>query len=97
MLAIDSMEWGLLQRLADRKLMPMLSSLIDGGVCGRLDFPLPDCADSAWSTIASGMLPDRHGVLHALERGMADALCAPTARWSPTLKTCGGIHTKEAT
>ncbi|SEL45989.1 Type I phosphodiesterase / nucleotide pyrophosphatase [Duganella sp. CF402] len=66
MLAIDGMDWHRLQQLADRGLLPMISSLIEAGACGWLDFPPSPCADSGWASVASGVLPDRHGLLHAL-------------------------------
>jgi tetratricopeptide (TPR) repeat protein len=65
-LALDGVDWALLQELAGKGLMPFLSSLVDAGTWAPLDFPLPACADSGWISAATGMLPDRHGVLHPL-------------------------------
>ncbi len=65
-LALDGADWGLLQELADDGLTPFFSSLAEAGTWGALDFPLPGCADSGWISVATGMQPDRHGVLHSL-------------------------------
>ncbi|WP_445231224.1 alkaline phosphatase family protein [Duganella rhizosphaerae] len=66
MLALDGADWRLLQELDQGGLTPFLSSLIGAGTWAPLDFPLPACADSGWASIASGMQPDRHGILHPL-------------------------------
>ncbi|RFP12939.1 hypothetical protein D0T23_17820 [Duganella sp. BJB475] len=66
MLALDGADWRLLQELDQSGLTPFLSSLIGAGTWAPLDFPLPACADSGWASIASGMQPDRHGILHPL-------------------------------
>ncbi|WP_332853858.1 alkaline phosphatase family protein [Duganella sp. S19_KUP01_CR8] len=66
MLALDGADWRLLQELDQGELTPFLSSLIGVGTWAPLDFPLPACADSGWASIASGMQPDRHGILHPL-------------------------------
>lgn len=94
MLAIDGMDWSLLQQLAERGMLPMLSSLIDAGACGRLDFPLPSCADSGWASVASGTLPDRHGLLHPLEL-LPDSLFAQRAG-AGALRTPAAWHWADA-
>lgn len=67
-LALEGMDWQFLQQLADTQLAPFLTTLIEHGTWAPVDFPLAACAESAWTTLATGVLPDRHGVLHAFER-----------------------------
>jgi len=66
MLALDGVDWNLLQELDEGGLTPFLSSLVGAGTWAPLDFPLPACADSGWTSVATGMQPDRHGILHPL-------------------------------
>ncbi|MBV6320858.1 alkaline phosphatase family protein [Duganella violaceipulchra] len=66
MLALDGVDWNLLQELDEGGLTPFLSSLVGAGTWAPLDFPLPACADSGWTSAATGMQPDRHGILHPL-------------------------------
>lgn len=66
MLALDGADWSLLQELDQGGLTPFLSSLVNAGTWAPLDFPLPACADCGWTSVATGMQPDRHGILHPL-------------------------------
>jgi tetratricopeptide (TPR) repeat protein len=62
------MNWPFLQKLADARLTPFLNALIGSGAWAPTDFPLRNCPESGWMTVATGVFPDRHGILHALER-----------------------------
>jgi tetratricopeptide (TPR) repeat protein len=47
--------------------MPALASLVENGVMGELaGLPVP-CSPLLWTTLTTGQLPDKHGVLDAVE------------------------------
>lgn len=67
LLAVDGLDWGLLQQLVDGGLAPSLSRLIDAGAQGRLALDSAGLhGAAAWTSVATGRWPDRHGVCHDL-------------------------------
>ncbi len=58
-------EWALLSPLLDRGELPNLGRLIREGALGRPATPQPSAPLSLWTTIATGVHPDRHGILGA--------------------------------
>lgn len=70
---MDGLDWDTLGHLSERALMPCLAGLISGGTWAPVGFPPPRIPDTDWTTVATGALPDVHGVLHAVAR-TADGL-----------------------
>lgn len=62
--AFDGLDWGLMQALVDAGRMPSLERMLEAGASGRLAVPPPPSPASAWTTVATGMLADRHGICH---------------------------------
>jgi hypothetical protein len=62
-LAVDGLDWSLLQQFIDAGRMPFCAQLLDAGASGELNMPAPHAAAACWSTVATGTLADRHGVL----------------------------------
>lgn len=65
-LAIDGLDWDLTQALVDAGKMPFISELIAAGSSGPLAMPPPGVPAATWTSAATGVLADRHGVCHAL-------------------------------
>jgi predicted AlkP superfamily phosphohydrolase/phosphomutase len=59
---IDAACWEYVQPLLDEGLMPSLSTLIGRGAAGVLKSTMPPLTPVAWSTIATGKNPGKHGV-----------------------------------
>lgn len=59
----DSADWKIINPLLDSGQMPALESLVNNGVIGNLSTLEPAYSPMLWTTIATGKLPDKHGVL----------------------------------
>ncbi len=62
-----SAEWDSIHPLLDAGRLPFLAGLIERGATGSLAPTLPHEPASLWTTLATGVLPDRHGVTAAWE------------------------------
>jgi predicted AlkP superfamily phosphohydrolase/phosphomutase/Tfp pilus assembly protein PilF len=60
---IDGADWELIQELADDDRIPNLKALIKGGATGALQTIQPTVSPMVWTTMATGVMPDRHGVI----------------------------------
>lgn len=67
-LALDGLDWAFLQPLLDSGQAPFLTMLIEAGAWAPLAFAPPQHAESRWTSVATGVLADRHGILHPAER-----------------------------
>ncbi len=86
-LAIDGLDWPLLQSMVDAALMPYCAQLLAGGAHGRMGLPPAHSSAAHWTTVATGAMADRHGICHdlgicadglTLQAASADALrCEP--------------------
>lgn len=59
----DSADWQLLNPMLDAGLLPALARLIGRGVMGDLATVLPVAPAPLWTSVATGLRADRHGVL----------------------------------
>jgi tetratricopeptide (TPR) repeat protein len=66
-LAIDGLDWELLQHLVDSGQMPFCNQLLDAGCSATMTVPPPNSTAASWSTVATGVMADQHGVCHDLE------------------------------
>ncbi|MGC8915669.1 MAG: alkaline phosphatase family protein [Thermoanaerobaculum sp.] len=64
---LDALDWSLVDELTARGLMPNLARLLREGVQAELEVPPPLISPVVWTTIATGMSPEVHGVLDFLE------------------------------
>ncbi len=62
LVGLDSADWRFLQPLLDRGDLPVLQSLVEAGVSGRLQSTMPPWTPAAWASISTGTNPGKHGV-----------------------------------
>jgi Flp pilus assembly protein TadD len=67
LLGLDALDWRLVDELIHKGLMPTMAELVASGVHAVLDVPPPLISPVVWTTIATGVTPDVHGVLDFLE------------------------------
>lgn len=80
--AIDGADWELLSELIADGRMPNLKALILGGTTASVQTIQPTVSPMVWTTVATGLTPDRHGVIDFFQNGRPlDAL----ARKAPAL------------
>jgi predicted AlkP superfamily phosphohydrolase/phosphomutase/Tfp pilus assembly protein PilF len=79
---IDGADWSLIQELANDGRIPNIAALIRGGASATLQSIQPTVSPLVWTSAATGVTPDRHGVLDFfINRVPADAY----ARRAPAL------------
>jgi Tfp pilus assembly protein PilF len=66
--AIDGADWDLLSELANDGNIPNLKALAKGGITGSVQTIQPTVAPMLWTTVATGLPPDRHGVIDYFDR-----------------------------
>lgn len=59
----DSADWGMLLPLLQAGDLPNLEALMAEGTSGTLATFLPSVSPALWTTVATGVSPDRHGIL----------------------------------
>jgi Flp pilus assembly protein TadD len=64
---LDALDWQLVDELIARGQMPTMAELVATGAHAVLDVPPPLISPVVWTTIATGVTPDVHGVLDFLE------------------------------
>jgi predicted AlkP superfamily phosphohydrolase/phosphomutase/thioredoxin-like negative regulator of GroEL len=63
----DAADWKIINPLLDAGLMPSLESLINKGVMGDIATLDPVLSPILWTSIATGKLGDKHGILNFVE------------------------------
>jgi predicted AlkP superfamily phosphohydrolase/phosphomutase/Flp pilus assembly protein TadD len=61
--ALDGADWDLLTELANDGRIPNIKALAQGGTSASLQTIQPMVSSMVWTTVATGLSPDRHGVL----------------------------------
>ena len=61
--ALDGADWDLLHELANDGRIPNLAALTSGGASTSLQTIQPTVSPMIWTTVATGLTPDRHGVI----------------------------------
>ncbi|MCU0243006.1 MAG: alkaline phosphatase family protein [Vicinamibacteria bacterium] len=70
-LAVDGLEWRLAERLLAHGMLPNLSAMLAESAHGRLTAEPQRVPAIVWTTIATGMGPERHGIAAPDERRLA--------------------------
>ncbi len=68
-IALDGADWELLHELSDDGRTPNLRALAAGGTMTSLQTIQPTVSPMVWTTVATGLTPDRHGVIDFMDRG----------------------------
>lgn len=63
----DAADWKMITPLMDAGLMPNLARLVESGVMGNLATLRPCLSPILWTSIATGKLADKHGILGFIE------------------------------
>ncbi|GAK51790.1 type I phosphodiesterase/nucleotide pyrophosphatase [Candidatus Moduliflexus flocculans] len=90
----DGADWKMINQLLDAGQMPTLENLINQGVMGKLTTLDPPFSPMLWTTIATGKLADKHGILGFTEP-MPDRLgVRPVSSTSRKVKAFWNILTQ---
>jgi predicted AlkP superfamily phosphohydrolase/phosphomutase/tetratricopeptide (TPR) repeat protein len=65
-IGLDGMDWQIAEPLIERGLMPNLATLRDGGAWGNVKALVPILSPLLWTSVATGVTPERHGVVDFL-------------------------------
>lgn len=66
LIGLDGADWRFIDPLIERGLMPNLARLVRGGVRARMRTITPMLSPIIWTSMATGMLPEKHGILDFL-------------------------------
>lgn len=66
--ALDGADWELLHELSDDGRVPSIKALAAGGTTASLQTIQPTVSPMVWTTVATGLTPDRHGVIDFMDR-----------------------------
>lgn len=69
----DAADWKIINKLIDKGQMPALEGLINQGCMGNLSTLEPPMSPILWTSIATGKLADKHGILGFIEPGPSGA------------------------
>jgi hypothetical protein len=78
--ALDGADWELLHELSDDGRIPNIRALSAGGTVASLQTIQPTVSPMVWTTVATGLTPDRHGVIDFLTHPGGDPVDAFTRR-----------------
>ncbi|HEV2720970.1 MAG TPA: alkaline phosphatase family protein [Thermoanaerobaculia bacterium] len=65
--ALDGADWELLSELSNDGRIPNLKALMQGGATASMQSIQPMVSPMLWTTVATGLTPDRHGVLDYID------------------------------
>jgi predicted AlkP superfamily phosphohydrolase/phosphomutase/tetratricopeptide (TPR) repeat protein len=90
----DAADWKIINPLLDQGLMPTLEDLVDHGVIGNIATLHPVLSPMLWNSIATGMRPDKHGILGFIEPDPKTAAVRPVSSTSRKVKAVWNILTQ---
>ena len=67
-LGLDGFDWDLVMPWVDSGKMPNLKRLMRAGTWGTMETLVPTLSPLIWTTVATGVSPDRHGILDFVEK-----------------------------
>ena len=90
----DAADWKIINPLLDLGLMPTLEDLVNHGVIGNLATLHPVLSPMLWNSIATGMRPDKHGILGFMEPDPQTGRVRPVTSTSRKVKAIWNILTQ---
>jgi predicted AlkP superfamily phosphohydrolase/phosphomutase/tetratricopeptide (TPR) repeat protein len=90
----DAADWKIINPLLDQGLMPTLENLINHGVIGNLATLHPVLSPMLWNSIATGMRPEKHGILGFTEPDPQTGGVRPVTSTSRKVKAIWNILTQ---
>jgi predicted AlkP superfamily phosphohydrolase/phosphomutase/Flp pilus assembly protein TadD len=84
LIALDGADWNLLSELSFDGRIPNIRNLIQSGVTANLQTVQPTVSPMVWTSVATGLPADRHGVFEFLDSQGGQPVTASTRR-SPAL------------
>jgi predicted AlkP superfamily phosphohydrolase/phosphomutase/Tfp pilus assembly protein PilF len=78
--AIDGADWELISELSNDGRIPNLRALAQGGTTASMQTIQPTVSPLVWTTAATGLSPDRHGVIDFFDRTSKLPVSASTRR-----------------
>jgi len=90
----DAADWKIINDLIDKGMMPAMESLINKGVMGNLSTLEPPFSPILWTSIATGKLADKHGVMGFIEPDPSGTGVRPVTSTSRKVKALWNILTQ---
>ncbi len=90
----DAADWEHINPLLDAGLMPTLDQLISEGVMANLATMEPILSPMLWNSVATGMLPEKHGILGFIEPDPINGGVRPYTSTSRKVKALWNILTQ---
>jgi predicted AlkP superfamily phosphohydrolase/phosphomutase/tetratricopeptide (TPR) repeat protein len=90
----DAADWKIIHPLMDQGLMPTLGKMVDEGVIGNLATLQPILSPMLWTSIATGMRADKHGILGFTEPDPTTGAVRPTSSSTRKVKAVWNILTQ---
>lgn len=78
--AIDGADWDLISELSIDGRLPNIRELTQGGTTASMQTIQPTVSPLVWTTVATGLPPDRHGVIDFIDRQTGQPVNARTRR-----------------
>lgn len=72
LIGVDGLEWRLVIDMMKQGRLPQLQRLMRDGTFARLSTLEPALSPPIWTSIATGVLPERHGILGFIRPGLRD-------------------------
>jgi predicted AlkP superfamily phosphohydrolase/phosphomutase/Tfp pilus assembly protein PilF len=83
--AIDGADWDLLSELSNDKRIPNIEALVKNGTTASVQTIQPTVSPLLWTSVATGLAPDRHGVIDFFDRERGNAPVDSYSRHVPAL------------
>ncbi len=96
-IGLDGADWELIRELIVDGRMPNLAAMIAAGTSGVVQPVEPPLAPLAWTSLATGLQPDRHGVLDFIQGRASSDIVTSAARRAPALWDIASAFGRPAT
>ncbi|MBA3647667.1 MAG: alkaline phosphatase family protein [Chitinophagales bacterium] len=91
----DAADWKVINPLMDNGIMPTLNQFVNDGVIGNLATLDPPLSPILWTSIATGKLADKHGILGFVEPDSKKMEVRPSLSTSRKVKAIWNILSQE--